>query len=186
MATALLHDVKAETLQITRFRKVGCRNSCEFAGLQTAPASHRARKTANTTFSCRMLQNAGFGTIPWGGEGGGVVANREPGSYIHVCNMFIYIYITCTYIHIYMYGLHHPPIFSDHHRPAHLVPKVHGFPGLLQWTWSHLESDDWVRDSLTRMLSVWSSLFTYGTGWFWGCSIRLVYSPTFGWVVFWG
>ena len=32
-----------------------------------------------------MLQNAGFGTIPWGGEGGGgVVANREPGSYIGI------------------------------------------------------------------------------------------------------
>ena len=29
-----------------------------------------------------MLQNAGFGTIPCGGGGGGVVANREPGSYI--------------------------------------------------------------------------------------------------------
>ena len=27
-----------------------------------------------------MLQNAGFGTIPCGG--GGVVANREPGTYI--------------------------------------------------------------------------------------------------------
>ena len=60
-----------ETLQITRFRKVGCKNFWEFAGLQTAPASYRARNTANATLSCRMLQNAGFGTIPWGGEGGG-------------------------------------------------------------------------------------------------------------------
>ena len=63
--------------------KVGCRKSYEFAGLRAAPATHRARNTANTTFSCRMLQNAGFGTIPWGGEGGGV-ANREPGSYIYI------------------------------------------------------------------------------------------------------
>ena len=55
--------------------------SNEFAGLRTAPASHHAKNTANTTFSCGMLQNAGFGTIPCGG-GGGVVANREPGSYI--------------------------------------------------------------------------------------------------------
>ena len=31
-----------------------------------------------------MLQNAGFGTIPCGG--GGVVANREPGTYI--CDIF--------------------------------------------------------------------------------------------------
>ena len=68
---ALLHEVEAETLQITRFRKVGCRKSYAFAGLRTAPATHRARNTANTTFSCRMLQNTGFGTIPWGGEGGG-------------------------------------------------------------------------------------------------------------------
>ena len=63
----LLHDVEVETLQITRFWKVGCRNSCEFADLQTAAASHRPRNIANTTFSCRILQNAGFGTIPWGG-----------------------------------------------------------------------------------------------------------------------
>ena len=56
-------------------------NSNEFAGLRTAPATHHAKNTANTTFSCGMLQNAGFGTIPCGG-GGGVVANREPGSYI--------------------------------------------------------------------------------------------------------
>ena len=55
--------------------------SNEFAGLRTAPATHHAKNTANTTFSCGMLQNAGFGTIPCGG-GGGVVANREPGSYI--------------------------------------------------------------------------------------------------------
>ena len=31
-----------------------------------------------------MLQNAGFGTIPCGGGGGGVVANREPGSYMTI------------------------------------------------------------------------------------------------------
>ena len=31
-----------------------------------------------------MLQNAGFGTITMGGGGGGVVANREPGSYIYI------------------------------------------------------------------------------------------------------
>ena len=71
---ALLHEVEAETLQITRFRKVGCRKSYAFAGLRTAPATHRARNTANTTFSCRMLQNTGFGTIPWGGGGGGGVS----------------------------------------------------------------------------------------------------------------
>ena len=29
------------------------------------------KNTANTTFSCGMLQNAGFGTIPCGGGGGG-------------------------------------------------------------------------------------------------------------------
>ena len=57
--------------------------SNEFAGLRTAPATHHAKNTANTTFSCGMLQNAGFGTIPCGG--GGVVANREPGSYIRTC-----------------------------------------------------------------------------------------------------
>ena len=53
--------------------------SYEIAGV-AGRASHRAKNTANTTFSCGMLQNAGFGTIPWGG--GGVVANREPGSYM--------------------------------------------------------------------------------------------------------
>ena len=41
--------------------------SYEFAGLRTAPATHRAKNTANSAFSCGMLQNAGFGTIPWGG-----------------------------------------------------------------------------------------------------------------------
>ena len=45
--------------------------SNEFAGLRTAPATHHAKNTANTTFSCGMLQNAGFGTIPCGGGGGG-------------------------------------------------------------------------------------------------------------------
>ena len=43
--------------------------SYEFAGLRTAPATHRAKNTANSAFSCGMLQNAGFGTIPWGGGG---------------------------------------------------------------------------------------------------------------------
>ena len=41
--------------------------SYEFAGLQTVPAPHRAKNTANSAFSRGMLQNAGFGTIPWGG-----------------------------------------------------------------------------------------------------------------------
>ena len=45
--------------------------SNEFAGLRTAPATHHAKNTAKTTFSCGMLQNAGFGTIPCGGGGGG-------------------------------------------------------------------------------------------------------------------
>ena len=90
---ALLHEVEAETLQITRFRKVGCRKSYAFAGLRTAPATHRARNTANTTFSCRMLQNTGFGTIPWGGGGGG----SEPRTGI------IYVYINYKYIYIYVY-----------------------------------------------------------------------------------
>ena len=41
--------------------------SYKFAGLRTAQATHRAKNTANSAFSCGMLQNAGFGTIPWGG-----------------------------------------------------------------------------------------------------------------------
>ena len=45
--------------------------SHEFAGLRTVPATHHAKNTANTTFSSGMLQNAGFGTIPCGGRGGG-------------------------------------------------------------------------------------------------------------------
>ena len=55
--------------------------SNEFAGLRTAPATHHAKNTANTTFSCGMLPNAGFGTIPCGG-GGGVVS--EPRTRDHV------------------------------------------------------------------------------------------------------
>ena len=57
--------------------------SYEFAGLRTAPATHRAKNTANSAFSCGMLQNAGFGTIPWGGGG------SEPRTGI----IYIYIYI---------------------------------------------------------------------------------------------
>ena len=93
---ALLHEVEAETLQITRFRKVGCRKSYAFAGLRTAPATHRARNTANTTFSCRMLQNTGFGTITWGGEGGG---GSEPRTGIIYTRNTTHSYSLHTYIH---------------------------------------------------------------------------------------
>ena len=97
-ATALLHDVEAETLQITRFRKVGCKNPTKFAGLRTAPATYHAKNTANTTFPCGMLQNTGFGTIPWGREVGG---GSEPRTgIIYVC---INIHIYHIYIYIYMY-----------------------------------------------------------------------------------
>ena len=57
--------------------------SNEFAGLQTAPATHHAKNTANTTFSCGMLQNAGFGTIPCGGGGGGGSEPRTGIIYIY-------------------------------------------------------------------------------------------------------
>ena len=77
-------------------------------------ATHRARNTANTTFSCRMLQNVGFGTIPWEGGGGGV-ANREPGSYIDVCiwsdatypNCFFGQKAICQQEHIHKYAYTH-------------------------------------------------------------------------------
>ena len=58
-------NVANNTFSEGRFQK-----SNEFAGLRTAPATHHAKNTANTTFSCGMLQNAGFGTIPCGGGGG--------------------------------------------------------------------------------------------------------------------
>ena len=77
-ATALLHDVEAETLQITRFRKVGGRKSHAFAGLRTAPATHRARNCKYHVF----MQNAAKRRFWDHTMGGGVVANREPGSYI--------------------------------------------------------------------------------------------------------
>ena len=56
--------------------------SYEFAGLRTAPATHRAKNTANSAFSCGMLQNAGFGTVPLGG-GRQRTTNRDQ-SYIYI------------------------------------------------------------------------------------------------------
>ena len=78
-ATALLHDVEAETLQVTLFRKVGCRNP---RNLQVCgPRQPPMQKTLQIPRSHAECFKSGFGTIPWGGRGG-VVANREPGSYI--------------------------------------------------------------------------------------------------------
>ena len=91
-ATALLHDVEAETLQITRFRKVGGRKSHAFAGLRTAPATHRARNTANT-FHAECCKTQVLGPYH-GGGGGGVVANREPGSYTYI-HIYILHYMLC-------------------------------------------------------------------------------------------
>ena len=72
---------RSQNIANNTFSEGWLQKSKAFAGLRTAPATHHAKNTANTTFSCGMLQNAGFGTIPCGG-GGGVVANREPGTYI--------------------------------------------------------------------------------------------------------
>ena len=48
-----------------------------------------AKDTANTTFSCRNAAKRKF----WDHTMGGVVANREPGSYINVCiRIYIYLY----------------------------------------------------------------------------------------------
>ena len=70
-----------------------------------------------------MLQNAGFGTIPWGGRGG-VVANREPGSYIadtiktKIARMFKHKHVhpailwRCTYI-VFRGCWKHLPHFSS-------------------------------------------------------------------------
>ena len=88
---ALLHEVEAETLQITRFRNVACRKSYEFAGLRTAPATHRARNTANTCKYHVFMQNAAkrrFWDHTMGGRGcfsfGGTVQYIEE-SNIYLC-----------------------------------------------------------------------------------------------------
>ena len=82
--------------------------SYEFAGLRTAPATHRAKNIANSAFSCGMLQNAGFGTIPWGEGAGGPRAGTI---YIFYLNIYIYIFINIIenkkkiYVKIYIIKL---------------------------------------------------------------------------------
>ena len=54
-----------------------------------------------------MLQNAGFGTIPWEGGGGG---GSEPRTgIIHTMDMCMYMYM---YIHVYMHIFYLGPPFG--------------------------------------------------------------------------
>ncbi len=90
-ATALLYDVEAEALQITRFRKAGCRNLriCRFADRASHPPS---KKHCKFRVFMRNAAKRRFWDHTMGGGGGGVVANREPGSYIYIYTI-IYVYI---------------------------------------------------------------------------------------------
>ena len=80
---------RSQNIANNTFSEGWLQKSKEFAGLRTAPATHHAKNTPNTTFSCGMLQNAGFGTIPCGGGGGG--SEPRTGN-IYTC--------TCTHIDI--------------------------------------------------------------------------------------
>ena len=53
-----------------------------------------------------MLQNVGFGTIPWEG-GGGVVANREPGSYIFTVSLITVKFSLLVYICSFAFGYYY-------------------------------------------------------------------------------
>ena len=78
---------RSQNIANNTFSEGWLQKSNEFAGLRTAPATHHAKNTANT-FSCGMLQNAGFGTIPCGGGGGG----SEPRTgiiYIYICKSYL-------------------------------------------------------------------------------------------------
>ena len=137
-ATALLHDVEAEALQITPFRKIGCRNptNLQVCGRRQPPTMQK--NTANTTFSCGMLQNAGLWPYHGGGWGG-VVANREPGSYIYIYTiiiLYIYKYTYSIFSDIYYMYIPRAPL-----RPLFLkenTPKQEWYPSLKlqQSTWN--------------------------------------------------
>ena len=83
-ATALLHDVEAETLQITRLRKAGCRNptNLQVCGPRQPPTVQKTLQIPRFHAECCKTQVLG----PY--AGGVVVANREPGSYIY---LFIFL-----------------------------------------------------------------------------------------------
>ena len=49
-------------------------------------------------FRVGMLQNGGFGAIPWG-----EVANREPGSYIYIYIKNIFFLAIYRYIYVYIH-----------------------------------------------------------------------------------
>ena len=87
-ATALLHDVEAETLQITRLRKAGCRNptNLQVCGPRQPPVQ-KTLQIPRFHAECCKTQVLG----PYHGGGWWRTANRD--------HIYIYIYI---YIHAFI------------------------------------------------------------------------------------
>ena len=86
-AAALLHDVEAKTLQITRFRKVGCKNptNLQVCGPRQQPTMQKTLQIQRFHAECCKTQV--LGPYMWGGGGGG----SEPRTGI------IYIYISPSF-----------------------------------------------------------------------------------------
>ena len=88
-ATALLHDVEAETLQRTRFRKFGCKNptNLQVCGPRQQPTMQKTLQIPRFHAECCKTQVLGPYHVGGGGGGG-----SEPRTGI-IYTLYIYIYI---------------------------------------------------------------------------------------------
>ena len=87
---ALLHDVEAETLQITRLRKAGCRNptNLQVCGPRQPPTVQKTLQITRFHAECCKMQVLG----PYHGGGGG----SEPRTGIIYMCIFMYTYTSYT------------------------------------------------------------------------------------------
>ena len=74
---------RSRSIANNTFSEDWLQKSYEFAGLRTAPATHHAKKHCKYHVFMRNAPKRRFCDHTMGGGVGGVVANREPGSYIH-------------------------------------------------------------------------------------------------------
>ena len=87
-AAALLHDVEAETLQITRFRKVGCKNPTNLQGCGPRQQPTMQKTLQIQRFHAECCKTQVLGPYHVGGGGG-----SKPRTGIIYTYVYVYKYI---------------------------------------------------------------------------------------------